>query len=161
DKVQLHATLERPGYVYLYWYDAKGKPTRLWPDSSAPLEQQQSVSEVWSPAGAKSNGRTAKGWPIEGETGAQVALGAGADQPVSADELQRFEDQSFVLAGELSRPRQMLEFAHPGLSSGTAVRGLGANPVEAPKRVVPELEPELNLRFRAYRGWLFFQEETK
>lgn len=160
DKVQLHATLERPGYVYLYWYDAKGKPTRLWPESSAPLDEQQPVSEVWSPAGAKSNGQTAKWWPVEGETGAQLALVAVADKPLSADELQRFEEQNFVLAGELSRPRQMLEFVHPGLSSGAAVRGLGSNPVEAPKRVVPELEPELNSRFRAYRGWLFFQEET-
>jgi hypothetical protein len=41
------------------------------------------------------------------------------------------------------------------------VRGLGQNPVEATKRVIPELEPELNSRFRAYRGWLFFQEATK
>jgi serine/threonine protein kinase len=161
DKVQLHAKLDRPGYVYLYWYDAQGKPTRLWPEPGAPLDQQQPVSEVWSPAGAKTGGQNATWWPVEGASGAQLALVTVADKPLSATDLAQFEEQNFALAGELSRPRQMIEFVHPDLASTPAARGLGQTPVESPKRVVPELEPELNARFRAYCGWLFFQEETK
>ncbi|HZZ26445.1 MAG TPA: protein kinase [Pirellulales bacterium] len=161
DKLQLHAKIDRPGYIYLYWYDAEGKPKRLWPEPGAPLEQQQPESEVWSPAEAKSNGGTAKWWPVEGTSGAQLALVTVADKPLSAVELLQFEKQTFALADELSRPRQIVEFVHPDLSPTSLARGLGQNPIESPKRVVRELEPELNSRFKAYRGWLFFQEAIR
>ncbi|HEY2881267.1 MAG TPA: protein kinase [Pirellulales bacterium] len=158
DKVQLHAKLDQPGYLYLYWYDAAGKPKRLWP-LDADLDNQKPVREVWSPTGSN-NGPSAQWWPIEGDSGAQFALVAVAEQPLSADELRKFEQQEFVLSQELSRAKQLVEFIHPEPPAGALVRGLGDAPVVAPKRVVRELEPELNARFQAYRGWVFYQQSA-
>ena len=160
DKVQIHAKLDRPAYVYLYWYDAKGKATRLWPDANIPLSDQQPTSEVWSPLEAK-NGPNAKWWPVEGAAGAELALVAVADKPLADADIEQFEQKTFLLSQELSRTRQMVEFVHPEPPKGTVPRGLGQTPVVSPKKVTGELEPELTSRFTAYRGWLFFQAEAK
>ena len=160
DKVQLHVKLDRPAYVYLLWYDAHGKPTLLWPASEADLGQQHVVKEVWSPPGAEQNGST-KCWPVEGDPGAQLALVATAEKPLSAVDLDQFEHLTFVLNDELTRPRQMLEFVHPDLALVANARGLGMNPIVTTKRAVQALEPELDSRFSTYRGWLFFEEGTK
>ena len=102
-----------------------------------------------------------KCWPVEGDSGPELALVATTDHPISAADLDKFETLKFDLADEITRPRQMLEFIHPEPASGVNVRGLGKNPIVASKRAIRALEPELDSRFLAYRGWLFFQEETK
>ena len=160
DKVQLHVRLDRPAYVYLFWYDAHGKPTLLWPASAADLGQQHVVKEVWSPSGAEQNGST-QCWPVEGDPAAQLALVATAEKPLSAADMDQFEHLTFALNDELTRPRQMLEFVHPDLTSVAGSRGLGKTPIVTTKRAVQALEPELDSRFITYRGWLFFEEGTK
>jgi hypothetical protein len=42
DKVQVHVSLDRPQYVYLYWYDAAGAIKRLWPLDVARLNEPKS-----------------------------------------------------------------------------------------------------------------------
>jgi predicted Ser/Thr protein kinase len=161
DKIQLHVWLDKPTYAYLFWYDAHGRATLLWPESNAGLEHQQPVKEIWSPSGAEQSGAAVKCWPVEGDSGPELALVATADHPMSETDVEKFETLKFDLADELTRPRQMLEFIHPEPLTGTNVRGLGANPIVTSKRAIQSLEPALNSRFQTYRGWLFFQEETK
>jgi hypothetical protein len=161
DKIQLHVWLDKSEYAYLFWYDAHGRATLLWPESNAALEHQQPVKEIWSPSGAEQSGAAVKCWPVEGDSGPELALVATTDRPMSAADVEKFERLKFDLADELTRPRQMLEFIHPEPLAGANVRGLGKNPIVTSKRAIQSLEPELNSRFQAYRGWLFFQEETK
>ncbi len=86
---------------------------------------------------------------------------ATSDHAMSTNDLEKFEGMKFDLADELTRPKQMLEFIHPEPPAGANLRGLGKNPIVASKRAIQSLEPALNARFQTYRGWLFFQEETK
>ncbi len=51
DKIQLHVWLDKPAYAYVFWYDAHGKATLLWPESNTELEHQHPVKEIWSPSG--------------------------------------------------------------------------------------------------------------
>ncbi len=161
DKIQLHVWLDKPAYVYVFWYDAHGKATLLWPESNAELEHQHPVKEIWSPSGAEQSGAAVKCWPVEGDSGPELALVATSDHAMSTSDLDKFETLKFDLADELTRPRQMLEFVHPEPPAGANLRGLGTNPVVTSKRAIQSLEPVLNARFQTYRGWLFFQEETK
>jgi hypothetical protein len=161
DKIQLHVWLDKPAYAYVFWYDAHGRATLLWPESNAGLEHQQPVKEIWSPSGAEQSGAAVKCWPVEGDSGPELALVATSDHPISETDVEKFETLKFNLADELTRPRQMLEFIHPEPLAGTNVRGLGANPIVTSKRAIQSLEPVLNSRFQTYRGWLFFQDETK
>ena len=161
DKIQVHVWLDKPEYVYLFWYDAHGRPMLLWPESTAELEHQLPVKDLWSPSGAEQSGAAVKCWPVEGDSGPELALVATSDHAVSTADIEKFETLKFDLADELTRPKQMLEFIHPEALAGSSARGLGQNPVVTSKRAVQSLEPELNSRFQAYRGWLFFQEETK
>jgi hypothetical protein len=133
----------------------------LWPESDGELEHQHPVKELWSPSGAEQSGAAVKCWPVEGDTGPELALVATADHAMSTSDLEGFETLKFDLADELSRPRQMLEFIHPDPPAGANLRGLGKNPIVTSKRAIQSLEPALNARFQTYRGWLFFQEETK
>jgi serine/threonine protein kinase len=160
DKIQLHVWLDKPAYAYLFWYDAHGKATLLWPETNG-LENQHAVKEIWSPSGAEQSGAAVKCWQVEGDSGPELALVATSDHAMSASDLEKFETLKFDLADELTRPRQMLEFIHPEPLAGTNVRGLGVNPVVTSKRAIQSLEPVLNSRFQTYRGWLFFQDEAK
>lgn len=157
DKVQLHASLDRPGYVYLYWYDSHGKPTRLWPDPKKSLTGQLPLKELWSPANAQ-RGSQSEWWPITGETGAEMAVAAVADHELSDAELVAFEAQTFALDQELSRRDRLVEFERTVSSRKSRSRGLGANPVVSPKRVLRDFEPQLNSVFTYYHGWVFFHE---
>jgi hypothetical protein len=160
DKIQLHVWLDKPAYAYVFWYDAHGKATLLWPESNE-LDHQHAVKEIWSPSGAEQSGAAVKCWQVEGDSGPELALVATADHAMSASDLEKFETLKFDLADELTRPRQMLEFIHPEPPAGASVRGLSVNPIVTSKRAIQSLEPTLNARFVTYRGWLFFQDGMK
>jgi serine/threonine protein kinase len=157
DKVQLRATLDRTGYVYLYWYDSHGKPTRLHPDPKRPLAGQLPLKELWSPINAQ-RGSQSEWWPITGASGAEMAVAAVADHELSEAELAAFEAQTFALDQELSRRDRLVEFERTVTSRKSRSRGLGSNPVVSPKRVLRDFEPQLNQTFTYYHGWVFYHE---
>lgn len=157
DKVQLRVSLDRAGYVYLYWYDSHGKPTRLHPDPKRPLAGQLPLKDLWSPINAE-RGSQSEWWPITGESGAEMAFAAVADHELTEAELAAFEAQTFALDQELSRRDRLVEFERTVTSRKSTSRGLGANPVVSPKRVLRDFEPQLNQVFTYYHGWVFYHE---
>ena len=88
DKVQVHVHLQGSQYVYLYWYDALGRPARLWPEK---LSQQQPVSEVWVPDLAE-DPQKQKWFVIGSDRGPEFALAFTSETPMTEEEIRNFED---------------------------------------------------------------------
>jgi hypothetical protein len=156
DKVQLHASLADPGYIYLFWYDAEGEPKRLWPPDEQSLDAQEPVIEVWSPPNAE-RGWQAEWWPVTGKPGTEMAIVGVSDEPLTAAQLQAFETKRLKIPPELDRTTSLIEFAQPPLARHRS-RGLAKTTVISAKKTLWDFEPQLRETFRAYHGWLFLHE---
>ncbi|HEY2148104.1 MAG TPA: protein kinase, partial [Pirellulales bacterium] len=137
DRVQMHVTLEVPRYVYMYWYDAEGKPTRLWPEAPA---NQQKVAKVDSP-------KKRDEWhKVDEQLGAEFLLVAARDKPLIDDELDRFEKQLAYSKNEIR-----LDGVFP-VGSKDVSRGL-AGIVQSRKNPLDSgFESLLEQTFSAYHG---------
>ncbi|MCH8923122.1 MAG: protein kinase [Planctomycetes bacterium] len=90
DKVQFIVKIKgQPQYVYLFWYNAEGKPKRLWP-LDADLDKQQKVNQVISPV---QDGEIAKWWTLDNDPGPEVLLLAVRDEPLSKEQLRVLESR--------------------------------------------------------------------
>lgn len=87
DKVQLHVELNRPGYIYLYWYDANGKPTRLWPKD---LTQHTKLTELWEPP-LSFPGELQTWHVVGGDFGPELIVAAVAETKLTAQYAADFE----------------------------------------------------------------------
>ncbi len=139
DKVQLHVKLGVPRFVYLYWYDAAGKPQRLWPVDAG---HQQKVTKVDSPDGRDD-------WHlVNADRGAECALVAVRDEPLDAAGLERFER----LAAYDRNANRVDEVFQIGFGSQELSRGLGAVVKSRKDPFNPEFEQDLKATFAAFHG---------
>ncbi len=99
DQVQLHVQTQGDvkRYLYLYWYDVDGTPTRIWPHDEF-LDHQEPMAKLDMPDEydmKKNNLPLNDGkdpwYPIDSKIGAQVALLAARDTPLTRAELLAFE----------------------------------------------------------------------
>ncbi len=137
DKLQFHVTLGVPRFVYLFWYDANGKPTVLWPLDPA---KQQAVERVDSPQGEDL-------WHgVDSEQGAECFLAAVRDQPLDAAALERFAQQTAYAKGDI-RPDGVYSLGSAELSRGLA-------PVVKSKKnpFAPQFEKSLAATFSSHLG---------
>jgi predicted Ser/Thr protein kinase len=117
DKIQVHVKVlgDQPRYVYLYWFDTDGKPTRLWP-KDADLDDQKPKTEVSYPDNDDPNS-----WAlIDASRGAETALVAVRDQPLSREQIKVMDGQRAYAPGSV-RLTEVFQ-----LASGELNRGLGA-----------------------------------
>jgi serine/threonine protein kinase len=141
DRVQLRVALRKPAYLYLYWYDAEGKVTRLWPERP---DKQAPLTELWSPRLSPVDEE--QEWhEIGGAHGLECAVALTRDKPLTAAELAAFEKIELQFAqldeqGNLVRisrdPQKQL------ISSSGKVRGLTDKKPKSRKKPLPEKEPE-------------------
>jgi hypothetical protein len=158
DRVQLHVQLERPAYLYLYWFDGEGSPDRLWPPAEKPLDNQQKIKELWHPPGAEQTGLS-KFVTVTGSPGIEMAVATISDRPLSADELAEFESREPLLEGTLTRYKRFVEYSHPKWNPARRRdRGLSSTPVVSGKSVSADIDGALSRRFQAYHGVLFYHQ---
>ena len=139
DRLQLHVHLDAPCYVYLYWYDADGKPQRLWPADAA---RQEPVRQVSSPLGEDQWHR------VDDNSGIELALAAVRDDPLPAGDLADFESRSAYRRGSLH-----LEKIFPFTSRDAPATQRLDGVVQSPKDLLNhEFKQELQRRFASYQG---------
>lgn len=126
DKIQIHVEMMRPTFVYLYWFDAEGKPNRLWPKS---LDQQPMTGEIWDPPRA-ANPEKQKWHLIGGPVGMESVIVATSEKSLGESELREFEKTKLRIAW-------LNESGKPVTFGYDPERGLVAI-VEAPKHPTDE-----------------------
>lgn len=84
DRLHVHALASRPAYLYVFWYDAEGIATCVWPKD---FDQQTQVKEVWEPE--RSNDPDRQLWhKLGGLPGQEMMLACASDVPLSQAEVQ-------------------------------------------------------------------------
>jgi hypothetical protein len=139
DKVQLHVNISGnvPKYVYLYWYDSLGKPALLWP---ADLSQQKPVTRVSSPSDPNE-------WHVmDSVQGAEMALVAVRDQPLTSADLEEFEN-SPAFGKNAVRLNEVFQVA-----SGEINRGLSGTVKSRKNPLEQGFEKTLESKFGSYHG---------
>ena len=121
DKIQIHVEMTHPTYVYLYWFDAEGRPTRLWPKS---LQQQQMVRELWDHPLAEDPDKQ-KWHVIGGPVGMESVVVATSETPLAESDLREIEQTKLRIAW-LNESGKPVVFRHD------PERGL-VSTVESPK----------------------------
>jgi predicted Ser/Thr protein kinase len=137
DKVQLHVALDRPRYVYLYWFNAQGEPDRLWPKAA---DGQRPTAKLQSPPGND------EWWTIDAKQGAEMALVAVRDEPLSAGALAEFESRLAFGQGEI-RMDEVFHVASPELE-----RGLAGVVTSRKNPLAKDFEAAVRSTFSAFHG---------
>jgi serine/threonine protein kinase len=84
DRLHVHATASRPAYLYVFWYDAEGIATCVWPKD---FDRQEQVQEIWEPERADDQNRQL--WhKLGGLPGQEMMLACASDVPLSQAEVQ-------------------------------------------------------------------------
>jgi hypothetical protein len=123
--------------VYIYWYDAHGNSTRLWPEDAA---IQEKLTKVDSPKKSDLWHR------VNGELGAEFLLVAARDEPLKGAELDRFESQLAFSKNEIR-----LDGVFP-VGSKDVSRGLSGVVQSRKNPLDSEFESTLEQTFPAYHG---------
>jgi serine/threonine protein kinase len=109
DKIQIHFASKSPLYGYLYWVDAEGQLSRLWPSDVA---AQQKTTRFSSPPEASAS--DVQQWHlIGGKKGTELVLALGSEEPLTAEQLAAMEKVRF-------RPDELTS----GSGQPLALRGL-------------------------------------
>ena len=96
DKLQFHGYIEGGGYVYIYYYDAEGMPTRLWPDRDEPLKISSRSPKSGAPRTRKKlgqrvvGGRRRAGHRVGDHAGCRRAAFGQAACRIRGPAIQRF-----------------------------------------------------------------------
>jgi len=86
DKLQFHVNVSEPAYIYLWWYDAKGKPLRLQPADGHAVAASDLAEPPNAAAGEKQQ------WHVMGDDfGYEMLLAAVSRKPLSEAELNAVE----------------------------------------------------------------------
>jgi len=171
DKVQLHGQIPEPGaYAYLYWYDARGRTARLWPNDPS---IQQRVTQIAYPPQQEST-EMALWEEIGGDPGPEVALLAIREEPLSVEQITEFEQQALRFGIANFRPRELIQIssdpsalvsntaasvARPGeLLASNRPRAL-VGTVESPDTILDsEFEAALKQHFSEYTALVLLHE---
>lgn len=145
DQIQIHAALNRPAFVYLWWYGAEAEPMLLWPSSKVDPATVEPRREVSSPLD------TTHTHPIEPDSLADLAFVAVSDERLSADELKAFKSRALTLTEDRNKIASLVEVSSSSLRE--QVRGLGEETSLLPTiELAPDFEQAVQERFKAYRG---------
>ncbi len=154
DKLQFHVTLNGPSYVYLYLIDTTGTPTRLWPETSEELQQQQPVKELWAPPLAE-DGRKQRMYFLDALTGHETVLVATSLKPLTHADLQAVDSLRVKPSVVKGNKPQLMAFGREDRD-----RGIGGT-VETDKILPVEIEDfteRLSRIFDSYTGIVFPHE---
>ena len=154
DKLQFHVTLNGPSYVYLYLIDTTGTPTRLWPETSEELHQQQPVKEVWAPPLAD-EGRKQRMYFLDALKGHETVLVATSLKPLTQADLQVVDSLRVKPSIVKGNKPQFMAFGREDRD-----RGFGGT-VETDKVLPVEIEDfteRLSHIFDSYTGIVFPHE---
>ncbi len=138
-----------PRYLYLYWYDANGKPQRLWPDEKSDLDHQQKLSRLSVPNDKDDF------WGLDASQGAETVLVFAREKPMSRSELDEFEHQTPYHAGEVQLDK-IYAFSSAGLSEERGrdehSRGLTTIVKSRSNPLAPKFEQTLAANSAEYDG---------
>ena len=154
DKLQFHVTLNGPSYVYLYLIDTTGTPTRLWPETSEELQQQQPVKELWAPPLAE-EGRKQRMYFLDALKGHETVLVATSLKPLTHADLQAVDSLRVKPSVVKGNKPQLMAFGREDRD-----RGIGGT-VETDKILPVEIEDfteRLRHIFDRYTGIVFPHE---
>ena len=154
DKLQFHVTLNGPSYVYLYLIDTTGTPSRLWPETSEGLHQQQPVKEVWAPPLAD-EGRKQRMYFLDALKGHETVLVATSLKPLTQADLQVVDSLRVKPSVVKGNKPQLMAFGREDRD-----RGFGGT-VETDKVLPVEIEDfteRLSHIFDSYTGIVFPHE---
>jgi predicted Ser/Thr protein kinase len=149
DKVQVRAELDDTAHVYLYWYDTSGYMQRLWPPEEK-LDAQEETNNVVSPDSTDPDSWHA----LDNSEGFEMALLAVAEAPLTAEELEEFEQLAAFDDAEL-RFDELFVVASEDPSPKFLTRGLTGIVKSRKHPLKPGFEKELEHRFDAYYGLVF------
>ncbi len=152
DRVQVHARTKAARYVYVYWYDADGHPTRLWPKDLTdqhPVEHELAIPDMPN-----------KWLPIEGDSGNEMVMIAAAEQPVADSQIAVFERRMAFskTSPPVSRPTRLPLASVERAAEATTERGVGAEVVSTKTPLDKTFEESLKSTFEAYRALVFPHE---
>ncbi len=144
DKIQFHIVTrgEVKRFVYFYWYDFDGRPQRLWP-ADEQIDHQQPIAKLDLPNTGDDN----EFYPIDSKLGAQVALLATRDTPLTRAELTAFEARPAFSANALR-----LDGVFHITSNTELQRGLGAVVKSRKNPLDPAFEQHLKSTFDYFHG---------
>jgi hypothetical protein len=109
DKIQLRVRLNHAAYLYLYWYDALGTVTRLWPPD---LSRQEPTAELWEPRLAADGDDQI--WHVIGrDRGLEMAVAAASTEPLPLSVLDAFEHVQVRMLHATSQG-ELVAFARDG-----------------------------------------------
>ncbi len=138
DKLQFHVTVDVPRYLYIYWYDADGKPQRLWPED---VKHQAPVKKIDYPANNDD-------WQtLNEDVGSEFVLVAARDEPLDAAALAEFERHL-----PYSKNDVQVDAIFPIGSKELVSRGLGQIVKSRKNPLDPEFEKKLSDTFVSYYG---------
>lgn len=138
DKLQFHVTVDVPRYLYIYWYDADGKPQRLWPED---VKRQAPVKKIDYPANNDD-------WQtLNEDLGSEFVLVAARDEPLDAVALAEFERHL-----PYSKNDVQVDAIFPIGSKELVSRGLGQIVNARKNPLGPEFEKKLSDTFVSYYG---------
>ncbi len=155
DKVKLSAKLPEPGYVYVFWCDARGVK-RLWPERFEDLRDSPPNHEIWFPY------ERTLWYEIGGAKGTELAIVAVAPKRLTSNQLQQLDRMSFDSPVDLAGKQALFSMNYGGSSSPTIEsdieRGIEGK-VQSPERILPQnFEEQLGRTFRWFKAFLMPHE---
>lgn len=164
DKVQFFARLPTPMYPYLYWVASDGEPKRIWPAADAPLDAQQPVKSLASPAGAEKE-VSPNWWKVPETGGPQVFFLGVSPMKLGEKELGEFEKSTAFMRHLLPADDLVVEFEYPEQTKSYErndrgqfrTRGADLVMVVSPKTYATD-HSALQKWFTAYHGWIVATE---
>jgi len=151
DKIQLHVSIlgDEKRYIYLYWYDTEGVGHRLWP-LDQDVDHQQSLSQLIRPE-QESAPMGEENWlAVDANRGAETALVAVSEKPLTREQLEQFDQLSAYAAGNI-RLDEVYHLASAELSHEIS-RGLGGVVSSRKNPLSPDFEKKLKDNFAVYHG---------
>ncbi|HEY2826936.1 MAG TPA: protein kinase [Pirellulales bacterium] len=147
DKFQIHVSIlgDVERYVYLFWFDTEGNPTRLWPEEKD-LDHQRPVKSVSYPDSNDENL-----WQtVDANRGAETALVAVSDKPLTREQLAKFDQLPAYAAGTIKLD-EVYQVASTELAHEIS-RGLGGVVSSRKDPLSPDFEKKLKDTFAVYHG---------
>ena len=139
-----HHLRRRPWY--LYWYNAEGIPTRLWPDK-----------DPHHPIAVRSLVLPEKGWyPVQGKHGTECALVALAPKPLAKEQLLELDHTRLILppAADANQGFQLVASLAAADPTRSAHRDLGKPEPARSSLSDTELVKRLEAMSMRYYGFL-------
>ena len=154
DQLEIHAGLDRPGYLYLIYYTQDEKPELLWPDEQQLDSYQKTTSRIFPP-------QPENKLMVSETGGAGLIICLVSMEPISKTRMTEFLNTRLTLniskqVAASGKNRWLV--ADPAVKFNTEIpfrSDEGGHPSDL--RIPDEFKQELKGLFQAYRGIVFSQ----